>query len=303
MVATRDDGCKHHPGLPTPDSDVDVYNQGMGLNTPTQLIRAACQASARLQWPALAAAGLMACLPASALAQVQGYRLDPVHTRVLFTISHAGYSQAIGTVSGSQGVVAFDPKDWRSAKLSVEVPLQRLDMGDAEWTQAVLARRFLDAALYPVAKFVSSRVEAVDAEAVDADIAGSTAHGSTAHGNVANDDASKRARICGTLTLHGTDRDLCLDVTFNKLKHYPLPPFRTTVGFSATATLKRSDFGITAWKSLVGDEVQLRIEAEAQRDGDALEAFDPNQPPAQKVAAPDHDQNAPTPADQPSPCP
>lgn len=260
---------------------------------------AARRAPARLQWPALVAASLVACLPASALAQARGYRLDPVHTRILFTISHAGYSRAIGTVSGSHGVLAFDPDDWQSAKLSVEVPLQRLDMGDAEWTQAVAARRFLDVARYPVAKFVSDRVEVVGAKAADSDTAGNT----TPSDDVTDEDAAddtlpKRARVCGTLTLHGTDRDLCLDVTFNKLRHYPLPPFRTTVGFSATATLKRSDFGITAWKSLVGDEVQLRIEAEAQRDGDALDAFDTKPPVVETTATPERNEDAPTPADE-----
>ncbi len=259
---------------------------------------------------ALAAACLVACLPTRVMAQVEGYRLDPVHTRVLFTVSHAGYSQAIGSVSGSQGVLAFDPSNWRTAKLSVEVPLQHLDMGNAGWTRAVTARRFLDVARYPVAKFVSSRVEAVASEPLDADAGAGAHHGSTsrddvagdsvAGDDVAGDDVPRRARVCGKLTLHGTQRDLCMDVTFNKLKHYPLPPFRTTVGFSATATLKRSDFGITAWKSLVGDEVQLRIEAEAQRDGDALEAIDANQSPADGIPPPDRGDDAPPPADEPS---
>ncbi len=299
MLATRDDACKRRPNLPTSDSGAGVYNQAMGSRTATQLIRATCRTAAGLQWPALAVASLMACLPTSALAQVQGYRLDPVHTRVLFSISHAGYSQAIGTVSGSQGMLAFDPEDWQSAKLSVEVPLQRMDMGDAKWTQAVVARRFLDVARYPVATFVSSRIEAVDGE-TGADSVGSTGHGSTANGSDADDGTSRHARVCGTLTLHGVGRDLCLDVTFNKLKHYPLPPFRTTVGFSATGTLKRSDFGITAWKSLVGDEVHLRIEAEAQRDGDALDAIDANPPSADSAAVPEHTENTSAP-DAPAP--
>ena len=35
-----------------------------------------------------------------------------------------------------------------------------------------------------------------------------------------------------------------------------------------TGTLRRSDFGMEAWKSVVGDEVTLIIEVEAQRGGD-----------------------------------
>ena len=79
-----------------------------------------------------------------------------------------------------------------------------------------------------------------------------------------------RGRACGQLTLHGVTRPLCLDVVFNKAGRYPLPPFRRTIGFSATATLKRSDYGMTSWQSLVGDDIDLRIEAELFRsDADA----------------------------------
>ena len=177
-------------------------------------------------------------LPFAAVAEPAHYALDPVHTRVLFAVSHAGFSQAMGTVSGSHGELWFDPDDWSSAKLTVEVPLDRLDMGDAKWTRAAQAANLLDTAEHPVARFVSKRIEPVDAT---------------------------HARVCGDLEIHGIARDACLDVTFNQLKRHPMPPFRRTAGFSATATLERGDFGIDAWKSVIGGEVELRIEAEAVR--------------------------------------
>ena len=64
---------------------------------------------------------------------------DPVHTRVLFAVEHAGFSHALGTVSGSTGTLVFDRDDWTSARLDVQVPLQRLDLGDEKWNKAVLA--------------------------------------------------------------------------------------------------------------------------------------------------------------------
>ncbi len=65
---------------------------------------------------------------APAWADADTYRLDPVHTRVLFSIDHAGYSQAMGTVSGSEGRLQFDPDNWREATLDVEVPVSRLTL-------------------------------------------------------------------------------------------------------------------------------------------------------------------------------
>ncbi|WP_295549010.1 YceI family protein [uncultured Stenotrophomonas sp.] len=176
---------------------------------------------------------------APAWADADTYRLDPVHTRVLFSIDHAGYSQAMGTVSGSAGRLQFDPDNWREATLDVEVPVSRLDLGDAKWNQATLARSLLDGERFPKAHFVSTRVEPIDA---------------------------KRAHVIGTLTLRGVSQEITLDVTLNAIKRYPLPPFRRTAGFSASTTLSRRAFGITAWPGVIGDAVQLRIEAEATLD-------------------------------------
>ncbi|PPV00114.1 hypothetical protein XpopCFBP1817_01745 [Xanthomonas populi] len=187
------------------------------------------------------------------------YALDPVHTRVLFAVEHAGFSKALGTVSGSSGTLIFDPDDWAAARLDVTVPLHRADLGDAKWNEATLARNLLDAKRFPDAHFVSTRV-AVSGE--------------------------NQAKVSGNLTLHGVTRPVTLDVTLNALKRHPLPLFRRTAGFSATATLSRAEFGIDAWKSMIGDAVELRIEAEAVREGRAED--DAPQPQPQSVpAAPD----------------
>ncbi|CAN4278268.1 YceI family protein [Pseudoxanthomonas sp. LjRoot125] len=187
---------------------------------------------------------LLALLPAAARARdaLAEYRLDPVHTRVMFAISHAGFSKALGTVSGSNGTLVFDPDDWTRARVDVRVPIARADLGDADWNKATLAKSLLDAEGHPEARFVSARVEPVDAT---------------------------HARVHGDLTLRGVTREVVLDVVLNAAKRHPMPPFRRTVGFSATTTLSRADFGITAWKSVIGDEVELRIEAEATYDGKA----------------------------------
>ena len=185
----------------------------------------------------------LACAPTAA-GEPPRYAFDPVHTRVMFAIDHAGFSKAIGTISGSQGSLQFDAEDWASARLDVLVPMDRLDMRDSGWSASVFAPRFLDVKRYPQARFVAT--------------------------DGMQRGTGNRGRACGQLTLHGVTRPLCLDVVFNKAGRYPLPPFRRTIGFSATATLKRSDYGMTSWQSLVGDDIELRIEAELFRsDADA----------------------------------
>lgn len=211
----------------------------------------------------IAIAALAASLPLAVFAaEPETYALDPVHTRVLFAIEHAGLSKALGTVSGSTGSLLFDRDDWRSARLDVRVPLTRLDLGDAQWNTAALAANLLDGERHPEAHFVSHTIEPTDAD---------------------------HAKVCGELTLRAVTRPLCMDVTLNALKRYPLPPFRRTVGFSATAVLSRADYGIDAWKSMIGDKVELRIEAEAVRShriDDAVDEADEGALPADEPIAP-----------------
>lgn len=221
--------------------------------------------------PRLALCLMLLLTAATALAKGPvAYALDPVHTRVQFAISHAGFSHALGTVSGSTGQLLFDPDDWSQAQLNVSVPLTRLDLGDADWNRAALASNLLDGKRYPTARFVSTRVEPQGAD---------------------------RAFVFGNLSLHGVTREVRLDVQLNALKRHPLPPFRRTAGFSATTTLNRSDFGITSWKSVIGDEVQLRIEAEATRGARADDDSE-TAPPADGTPA-DGTPTNDTPADAP----
>lgn len=209
---------------------------------------------------------LLACAQAAFAANPERFRLDPVHTRVMFAVSHAGFSHAIGTVSGSTGTLLFDPDDWAASKLEVSVPLDRIDLGDADWNKAAIGGRLLNVRTYPVATFVSTRIEPIDPQ---------------------------HASVFGMLKLHGVSRQIKLDVTLNALKKHPMPPFRRTVGFSATATLNRMDFGIDSWKAVIGDTVELRIEAEAQPDRGPADKIDaPSQPAETPEAEPEA---APTP--------
>ncbi len=194
--------------------------------------------------PTLAACALFAAFAFAGelAAQARTYALDPVHTRVMFAVDHAGFSRAIGTVSGTTGTLRLDPGDWSSARVEARVPLGRLDLGDDAWNRASLAGNLLDAERHPDAVFVSERVEAA---------------------------GERRLRIHGRLTLRGVTRPLVLDAVMNDIRRHPMPPFRRTAGFSAVAMLSRADFGITSWPGVIGDEVEIRLEVEATDAPDA----------------------------------
>ncbi len=215
---------------------VPVYSPAWRRANTMTLSVIGCSILAMMALPAGATPAVTEAAASSA--EMPVYCLDPVHTRVMFAIEHAGFSKAIGTVSGSVGELRFDPDAWAQASVRVVVPLTRLDLGDEKWNKAALASNLLNGARYPNAVFVSDRIEV---------------------------SAEDRAIVHGTLTLHGTSQPIALETTLNALKRHPLPPFRRTVGFSARGMLSRKAFGIDAWPTVIGDEVELRIEAEATR--------------------------------------
>jgi len=98
--------------------------------------------------------------------------------------------------------------------------------------------RFLDTKRWPQARYRSRSVEQLGAD---------------------------RGIVHGDLELHGQRRPLDIAFRLNKLANDPYT-FKRTAGFSATATLKRSDYGMDKVLSVVGDAVQLRLEATFVRD-------------------------------------
>lgn len=195
---------------------------------------------------------LLACKAAGAQPP-EAYAVDPVHTRVMVAVEHAGFSKALGIASGSTGHVWFTPDDLSATRWDITLPLALLDFGDAKWNAAVQAANLLDTARHPEARFVATSVSPTDA---------------------------RHAQACGDLTVRGVTAPLCLEVTVNAVKRHPLPPFRRTVGFSAVGALSRKAFGLDAWPSVIGDTVELRIEAEAVRARNDEPASAPDTPAA-----------------------
>ena len=176
-------------------------------------------------------------LTANVQARPESFDIDPVHTRIAFTVSHAGFSNPIGTFSGSTGQLQFDETDWSQASISVNIPLVSLNLGDANWQEKMLGSTFFDVKKFPSATFVSERIEKL------------TENTGIAH---------------GVLSIRGVEQPVSLNFTLNALKRHPLS-FKKTIGFSATAILSRKAFGINAWANLIGDEIKIIIELEATR--------------------------------------
>ena len=176
----------------------------------------------------------MLCVSVAAQAAPETYQLEKTHVDLLFGINHAGFSQKHGSFRELDATLVYDAQKPEGSEVKVTVKTDSLDTAFPARDKDVKGPMFLDTAKYPEMSFNSSRVTR---------------------------SGEKTLRVEGNLTLHGVTRPLVLEATLNQLGPNPFDK-RPTVGFSATGTLKRSDFGIATYIPVIGDVVTITIDAE-----------------------------------------
>jgi polyisoprenoid-binding protein YceI len=162
------------------------------------------------------------------------YSIEPRHTQIRFTVMHFGFTPFSGFFSGASGTLTLDPAKPNAASVSIEVPTNTALVTVPKLTDELRSPMFFDPDKYPTMTFVSDKV--------------------VVHGT--------HATISGQLTLHGQTHPLTLEASFVGAG---TSMGKRMVGFTATGTLKRSDFGITAVLPLVSDEVKIDIAAAFQK--------------------------------------
>jgi len=158
------------------------------------------------------------------------YKVESYHTQVGFSISHFGFTNYSGLFSGATGTLQLDPAKLGTSKLDISIPVESITTTVSKLTDELKGDKWFDTARFPKATFVSTQVV----------------------------PATDGATVTGNLTLHGITKPVVLHVRFIGAGVNPLDK-AYTVGFEATGTIKRSDFGVTTYLPAVGDEVQLNI--------------------------------------------
>jgi polyisoprenoid-binding protein YceI len=170
--------------------------------------------------------------PASDLGSIKAgsYKVESYHTQVGFSISHFGFTNYYGLFSGATGTLQLDSARLSAAKLDISLPVGSITTTVAQLTDELKGDKWFDTAKFPTATFASTKVV----------------------------PTAKGATVIGNLTLHGVTKPVVLEVHFIGAGINPIDK-AYTVGFEATGTIKRSDFGVTTYVPAISDEVQLNI--------------------------------------------
>ncbi|WP_294391663.1 YceI family protein [uncultured Sphingomonas sp.] len=193
-------------------------------------MRHALLALALIAAPAIAQPAGKPGAPDVSRVQAGTYTVDPNHTQVLWSVDHMGFSVLQGAFGSPTGTLTLDPKNPAAAKLSLTFPMTAITTTSAMFKEHLSSANWFDVAKYPEATFVSTKVAA----------------------------SGRGAQVTGNLTIKGVTRPVTLQAKFYGAGTNPMSK-ATTVGFSATGTVRRSDFGLGAAVPVVDDQVQLTI--------------------------------------------
>lgn len=183
----------------------------------------------------LGAPALAQSPPATSPAAVQpgAYKVEPSHTRVLFAVSHMGFTTWYGDFTGASGTLQLDAAQPANSRIEISVPTASVTTTNAKLDGELKGANWFDAARFPTITFKSRQVTV------------------TSPGH---------ADVLGDLTLHGVTRPVTLQARFNGAGTNPLDK-AYTVGFEVSGHIKRSEFGVAKYVPLVGDDVDLILSA------------------------------------------
>jgi len=167
------------------------------------------------------------------------YSLDPEHVYVHFKVEHLGLSTIVGRFNQVDASLDFDPDNIEELQLEGIIDVSSIDLNNEDLESQLLGKAWFDAERFPQASFKTTSL-----------VVGQ----------------NQQFEILGDFNLRGVTKPLTLKAVF-KGGADNLLTGKYTLGFAATGSISRSDYGIDSFLGLVDDEVFIEIHAEFQRNG------------------------------------
>ena len=179
-----------------------------------------------------AATGSDAVSPANIPAGV--YSVDRNHTYLTFSYLHLGYSYPLMRFTSIDGELDLVGDSMEDSSVAISIDTNSLDTKLPRFNTELQSLQYFNAEDYPKITFTSHSYEP---------------------------SGAATGKLTGYLTIKGRTRPASLDVTINNAIRHPILDV-PVIGFSATGTLLRSDWGLSRNIPFVADEVTVRIEIE-----------------------------------------
>jgi polyisoprenoid-binding protein YceI len=165
----------------------------------------------------------------------QSWRIAEAHTSIGFKIDANGFPTTRGRFTRYTGRILIDLDHPAKSFTSFTVDSASVDVGSQSFNDFVKSAVMLDVARFPTLSFTSTQVEKLD---------------------------PRTARVTGNLTMLDVTKPITLTVN---VETDPSVKGRA-VGFSATGTIKRSEFGMIFGTPLIDDALEITVKTRALRD-------------------------------------
>ncbi|MEM8768936.1 MAG: YceI family protein [Pseudomonadota bacterium] len=167
------------------------------------------------------------------------YVVESTHAYITISYSHLGFSTPHVGFNDFDVTLEFDAAAPENSTLNVVVDATSVDSRVADFDDHLNGEDFFQTDMYPEITFASTKIEMTGPDT---------------------------ALITGDLTIKDQTHPVTLEATLNKAGMHPM--LKTTVmGFNASATLNRSQWGLGYAVPMVGDEVDLEITVEMMPKG------------------------------------
>lgn len=180
--------------------------------------------------------GVVLTQAAAPAARADTYKVDPIHSSILFRVKHLGVGYIYGRFNDCGGTFTFDEKNPAGSSFAVEVKATTLDTNNAARDLHLKGPDFFNVKEFPTIAFKSTQVKQLDGQNYEA---------------------------AGNLTLLGVTKPVTVKLERVGSGKDPRGTFRT--GFESIFTIKRADFGMKFMSGAIGDEVRIIVAIEGTK--------------------------------------
>jgi polyisoprenoid-binding protein YceI len=161
------------------------------------------------------------------------YVVEPDHTRVMFGISHKSFTTFYGEFRDVSGTLNLNTKNPAASTFDLKVPVKTISTQIEHLNEELRHKPWLDADTWPEITFKSTAVKPTGPGTAD---------------------------VTGNFSFHGVTKPLTLHVKFNAAGDDPNDHYYVA-GFTVTGGFERSDFGFKTAVPMIGDHIDLMIQA------------------------------------------
>jgi len=184
------------------------------------------------------AVAVLFSVASAAVAETETYKFDKAHTLVGFRIRHL-LTKVEGRFKDFDGTIWLDRANPSASKVELTIETASIDTGVDARDKDLRSPNYFDADKYPTITFKSTKIELKGNDQYD---------------------------VTGEFSMHGVTKTIRVPV---KALGFAKMGKTDKAGFETSLTIIRKDYGIEKGAPVVGDDVELNIQVEANKEAPA----------------------------------